>query len=74
MPDDIAEKYNSPHHKTNALLAGLVCCPFCCKQPRVFPNLTDGQTASRDLNMSVPATVKMNVLSRRFTAHCLMDL
>lgn len=27
--DDITEKYNRPHRKTNALLAGLVHCPHC---------------------------------------------
>jgi len=27
--DAIAEKYNCPHRKTNALLAGLVHCPHC---------------------------------------------
>ncbi len=36
MLDDIAEKYNRPHRKTNALLAGLVYCPFCGKRLRVI--------------------------------------
>ena len=30
--DAIAEKYNRPHRKTNALLAGLVHCPICGKR------------------------------------------
>ena len=34
--DDIAEKYNRPHRKTNALLAGLVFCPHCGKRLRVI--------------------------------------
>lgn len=36
MLDDIGEKYNRPHRKTNALLAGLVYCPFCGKRLRVI--------------------------------------
>lgn len=33
----IAEKYNRPHRKTNALLAGLMYCPHCGKRLRVIP-------------------------------------
>lgn len=36
MLDAIAEKYNRPHRKTNALLSGLVYCPFCGKRLRVI--------------------------------------
>ena len=36
MLDDIAEKYNRPHRKTNALLSGLIYCPFCGKRLRVI--------------------------------------
>lgn len=36
MLDSIAEKYNLPHRKTNALLAGLVYCPYCGKRLRVI--------------------------------------
>ena len=36
MLDDIAEKYNRPHRKTNALLAGLVYCPHYGKRLRVI--------------------------------------
>lgn len=32
MLDFIAEKYNRPHWKTNALLSGLAYCPYCGKQ------------------------------------------
>src|SRR5699024_3589693 len=32
MLDSIAEKYNRPHRKTNALLSGLVYCPLCGKR------------------------------------------
>lgn len=32
----IAEKYNRPHRKTNAFLAGLVHCPICGKRLRVI--------------------------------------
>lgn len=35
--DEIAEKYNRPHRKTNALLAGLMYCPICGKRLRVLP-------------------------------------
>ena len=36
MLDEIAEKYNRPHRKTNALLAGLMYCPICGKRLRVL--------------------------------------
>ena len=32
----IAEKYNHPHRKTNALLAGLIHCPICGKRLNVI--------------------------------------
>lgn len=32
----IAEKYNRPHRKTNALLSGLMYCPCCGKRLRVI--------------------------------------
>ena len=35
--DAIAEKYNRPHRKTNALLAGIVHCPCCGKRLSVIP-------------------------------------
>lgn len=38
------------------------------------PNQIDGQTASRDSNMSVPAIVWANVLSVLLTVYCLMNL
>ena len=34
--DAIAEKYNRPHRKTNALLVGLVHCPICGKRLNVI--------------------------------------
>lgn len=34
--DAIAEKYNRPHRKTNALLAGLIHCPCCEKRLNVI--------------------------------------
>ena len=34
--NDIAEKYNRPHRKTNALLSGLMYCPICGKRLRVI--------------------------------------
>lgn len=34
--DDIAEKYNRPHRKNNALLAGLVHCPHCGRRLSVI--------------------------------------
>lgn len=34
--DAIAEKYNRPHRKTNALLAGLVHCPYCGRRLSVI--------------------------------------
>ena len=34
--DAIAEKYNRPHRKTNALLAGLIHCPCCGKRLNVI--------------------------------------
>ncbi len=34
--DAIAEKYNRPHRKTNALLSGLVYCPHCGKRLNVI--------------------------------------
>ena len=37
MLDEIAEKYNRPHRKTNALLSGLMHCPICGKRLRVNP-------------------------------------
>ncbi len=36
MLDEIAEKYNRPHRKTNALLSGLMYCPVCGKRLRVI--------------------------------------
>ena len=33
----IAEKYNRPHRKTNALLAGLAHCPHCGRRLSVIP-------------------------------------
>ena len=38
------------------------------------PNQTDGQTTSRDSNMSVPAIMQENVLSVLLTVYCLMNL
>ena len=35
--DDIAEKYNRPHRKTNAMLSGIIYCPICGKRLRVLP-------------------------------------
>lgn len=35
--DAIAEKYNRPHRKTNALLAGLAHCPHCGRRLSVIP-------------------------------------
>lgn len=37
MLDEIAEKYNRPHRKTNALLSGLMYCPICGRRLRVLP-------------------------------------
>ena len=37
MLDEIAERYNQPHRKTNALLSGLMFCPICGKRLRVLP-------------------------------------
>lgn len=37
MLDAIAEKYNRPHRKTNALLSGMMYCPICGKRLRVIP-------------------------------------
>lgn len=34
---DIAEKYNRPHRRTNALLAGIIYCPHCGRKLRVTP-------------------------------------
>lgn len=36
MLEDIAEKYNRPHRKTNTSLSGLVYCPICGKRLRVI--------------------------------------
>jgi site-specific DNA recombinase len=36
MLDAIAEKYNRPHRKTNALLSGLMYCPVCGKRLQVI--------------------------------------
>ena len=33
----IAERYNRPHRKTNALLSGVLYCPLCGKPLRVVP-------------------------------------
>lgn len=33
----IAERYNRPHRKTNALLAGLIYCPYCGKRLNMAP-------------------------------------
>ena len=49
MLDEIAEKYNRPHRKTNALLSGLMYCPICGKRLRVLPESnrwTNGSLAS----------------------------
>lgn len=53
MLDEIAEKYNRPHRKTNALLSGLIYCPICGSGYGYCRNQTDGQTASRVSNMAV---------------------
>lgn len=34
---DIAERYNRPHRKTNALLSGVLRCPLCGRPLRVVP-------------------------------------
>ncbi len=34
--EDIARQYNRPHRKTNALLAGIVHCPYCGKRLSVI--------------------------------------
>ncbi|MDO4265330.1 MAG: recombinase family protein [Eubacteriales bacterium] len=35
--ETIAERYNRPHRRTNALLAGLIFCPHCGKRLKVVP-------------------------------------
>ena len=41
--DAIAEKYNRPHRKTNALLAGLAHCPHCGRRLSVISSSTVGR-------------------------------
>ena len=35
--EEIAERYNRPHRKTNALLSGLMYCPVCGRRLNVVP-------------------------------------
>lgn len=63
MLDAIAEKYNRPHRKTNALLSGLVYYPHCGKRLRVISESNRYTQARQDSNMFAPATVPENVLS-----------
>lgn len=70
----IAGKYNRPHRKTNALLSGLIYCPYCASVCVLFPNLIAGQTEGHASNISVPATIPENVPSVQRTAYCLTSL
>lgn len=62
--DAIAEKYNRPHRKTNALLAGLIHCPICGKRLNVISNLTVGRTENHASSMFAQAIVKKPVHSK----------
>ena len=46
LMEKIADKHNRPHRKTNALLSGIIYCPYCGKRLVVLPEsgrLTNGK-------------------------------
>lgn len=63
--DAIAEKYNRPHRKTNALLAGIVHCPCCGKQLSVIPESNRWTNGKPCFNMSALDSGKRPVISKR---------
>ena len=37
LKEEIADRYNRPHRATNALLSGLIYCPYCHRKLNVIP-------------------------------------
>lgn len=74
MLDDIAEKYNRPHRKTNALLAGLVYCPFCGKRLRVISESNRWTNGKPRFKYVCPGFRNDECQFKAFTVYCLMNL
>lgn len=68
----IAEKYNRPHRKTNALLSGLMYCPCCGKRLRVISE-SDRWTNGKPRFKYVCPSVRKNECDFKAVDGVLMD-
>lgn len=84
MLDAIADKYNRPHRKTNALLSGLMLmyCPVCGKRLRVNPESNRWRNGKPRFKYICPGVRKKEcnfkgvegVLLDEFVVHALSNL
>jgi len=82
MLDAIANKYNRPHRKTNALLSGLMYCPICGKRLRVNPESNRWTNGKPRFKYICPGVRKKEcnfkgvegVLLDEFVVHALSNL
>jgi site-specific DNA recombinase len=82
MLAEIADKYNRPHRKSNALLAGLMRCPVCGKRLRVMPESNRWTNGKPRFKYRCPGAREKEcnfkdingVLLDEFVVHAISDL